>query len=321
MVKRSFIEYGKERFAVAGDSPAGKGAASGIRQQTGRNRGRDAKPSGGVGKRSAFGESIGAEGGKRAVNNNFFDIAAAAQGYSQLCGLMAGFSFAVLVWLVERLNLKDANTEEDVLVIRALVYLGVTFLGNLLVSFFWALVAGEARPETNRPQSLAYIATWLMALLAPMTMQSMTLVIATTGSRYATVLFRRVFFVTALIALVFLWTETSGVELVYRRATLEASRPTLPTTLLVAQVASYAVALAGVALSQRPTNRRFRLDTEASFANYTTAILGAMLIGALAFSQIAVASPGTFLLDTTLVVANLTWAAMLAWSCAFLPRE
>ncbi len=142
------------------------------------------------------------------MNSSYFDIAQAAQGYSQLGGIMAGFSFAVLVWLVDRLNLKDEDTKVDTLVIRALVFLGVTFLGNLLVSFFWALISGEPHSDANRPQSLAYIASWQMALLAPLTMQAMALVVASTGSGYAVSIFRRIYGVTAVVSLAFLWTES-----------------------------------------------------------------------------------------------------------------
>lgn len=255
------------------------------------------------------------------MNTNFFDIAAAANGYSQLCGILAGFSFAVLVWLVERLNLKDANTEEDILVIRALVFLGITFLGNLLVCFFWALVSGEAKSEANRPQTLAYIATWLMAMLGPMTMEAITLVIATTGSRYAVTLFRRIFFVTTLIGLAFLWTETTGIHMVYAGAQGELKREPLPLTLGITQVVTYVIVLAGFALSTRPATRRFGLDTEGSFANYTTAFLGAILIAALTFANIAVASPNIMLYQITFIVANLSWASVTAWSCGFLPSE
>lgn len=250
------------------------------------------------------------------VNSNFFDIAQAAQGYSQLGGIMAGFSFAVLVWLVDRLNLKDADTKVDILVIRALVFLGVTFLGNLLVSFFWALISGETHSDANRPQSLAYIASWQMALLAPLTMLSMALVVASTGSGYVVSIFRRIFWVTALVGLAFLWTESWGILRVYSG---NGGAAISPTPIIATQIATFLILVVGFLLSRRPPNRRLRLDTEGSFSNFSSLCLVALTAGAIAFANMAISPPEVRVMESLLCVANIAWTVVIAWSCAFLP--
>ena len=79
------------------------------------------------------------------------DITQAASSYSAVAGILAGFGFAVLVFLVERLSPEDQAGTADDATLRALVLLGITFLGNVLVSFFWAVIAGEVNVESNRP--------------------------------------------------------------------------------------------------------------------------------------------------------------------------
>jgi hypothetical protein len=251
------------------------------------------------------------------MNPNTFNIAEAAESYSSLSGIMAGFSFAVLVWLVERLNLKDANHDEDILVIRALVFLGITFLGNLLTSFFWALVHGESQPGLNRPQSLAYIATWMMAMMAPLTMLAITLVVATAGSNYAIKLFRRIFGVTVLIGLAFLWTETRGILMVYQGSPNQS--PT-DIPLLWVEVMTLGVMLLGYLLSRRRPTQRFGLDTENSFANFTGGLLLATLGAAFTFANLAIAPLSAQIPTVALMVANGIWVLFAFWACAYLPK-
>ncbi|MDX1933705.1 MAG: hypothetical protein SFU56_13995 [Capsulimonadales bacterium] len=241
------------------------------------------------------------------------DITKAAAGYSQLSGIMAGFSFAVLVWVVERLNTRDDNLQEDILVIRALVYLGITFLGNLVDSFFWALLSGVQSLDSPQVGILAHISAWQMAQLAPLTMQAMTLVVSTAGSRYAVTLFRRLFFVTALIGAAFTWTHTYAV--IQRYSASPAMMPYMPVC--VALFA--ALLLGGFLLSGRPSGQRFGADTEASFSRFVSISLVGTLLAGVAFAWATISPSGIPVSQGAIAIANLLWAALVAWSCAYLP--
>jgi hypothetical protein len=88
---------------------------------------------------------------------------------------------------------------------------------------------------------------------------------------------------------------------------------------MATQVATFVVLAAGFLLSRRPPSRRLRLDTESSFSHFSTVCLTALMVGAVAFANMAISPPEVRVMESLLCVANLGWTAVVAWSCAFLP--
>ncbi len=137
-----------------------------------------------------------------------YDITRAAQSYSQIAGILAGFAFVILVWLVERLLTAEHKHEPRIineLTQQALMFLGVTFVANLVVCVLWALVSGETQPQANRPRALGLFATLNFALVSPLTLEAVVFVVATTNHEAIVSVFRRICFVSIAIAVFYVW--------------------------------------------------------------------------------------------------------------------
>ncbi len=247
-----------------------------------------------------------------------FDITAAAASYSAVAALIAGFAFAVLVWIVERRASVGTDAGDGNLLDEALVFLALAFVGNVLVAFMWALISGEANIETNRPSLLSFIAGLIFSMIVPLTMQSMVYVVATTHSQRVIGLFRRIFFTSTIIGLAFQWTSSMGYVATLDRTLGVATMH--PVFFGAVGPASFLILLAGGLISRRDRSTRFGLSSNRSFDWYVSVWLAAMLVMAVGFGYVSAAPPDATIPLWLAGTANIYWAIQVAWGILFLPN-
>lgn len=248
-----------------------------------------------------------------------FSVAAAGEAMSSVAALIAGFSFAVLVWLVERHVHADTDPAADAIIEEALVFLVLTFVGNILAALMWALISGETSVTVTRPGVLNFIAAFIFSMLVPLTLQSMVFVVATTGSFRAINLFRRVFFATLIAGYAFQWTSTAGfVATVDQSMGVTSARPVLffgigPLTTVMLLVASI--------ISGRGRAARRWASSPLSFSNFVSIWLFTMVLCAVTFGYIQASSPNAILPVWVAGVGNVFWAVTVGWATLFLPAR
>jgi hypothetical protein len=247
-----------------------------------------------------------------------FDVAQAGASYSAVAGIIAGFAFAVLVWLVERLRPDEDHAPDNEGLIRALVFLGISFLGNMLVAFFWALVSGQMNLEANRTTILSFIAALNFSLFAPLTMEALVFVVATGGSQRAIELFRRIFFLSVIISLAFQWSSTVGLlEAQARNSSIVQNNGQffmimIPLTILIV--------LSSASINHVLSGRWKPLDSDNSFSIFIWVWLLTILVSALLFGVVSVSQPTTELPLWLVGLLNIGWAVALGWASLFLPK-
>jgi hypothetical protein len=248
-----------------------------------------------------------------------FNVAQAAEAYSAVAGIIAGFAFAVLVWMIDRLDSSDNSEGERTLITHALAFLALAFVANVFVAFLWALISGETDLATNRPGILSFIAGLNFSFLAPMTMEAMTFLVAVTNARRVVGLFRRIFFASVLIALAYQWTSTIGLLQTQARNThvFEENTPFL----LGLATLTYLILIVGGVISGRGSSQRFGLNSEQSFSRFIWVLLFAIFATAIGFGTISVISSDIVVASWIIAAANLSWSILMAWAIIFLPAE
>jgi hypothetical protein len=248
-----------------------------------------------------------------------YDVTVAAQSYSEVAGIIAAFSFAVLVWLVERLYKPEgveAGLERST--IRALVLLVMTFIGNLLTSLMWAQIAGEVDAASVRTSLLSWLTGLNFGLVVPVMLQSIIFVIASTKAASAIPLFRRIFFASVLLSLGQQWASSIGLL-----RTLWPSASILGDHLGMLAVClplSGGVILAGAVASRRALERRRELASAKSFSWFISLWLVGAVATVVAFGAVRTIGASTVSMPAWLVgVANVVWSAILGWALVFLP--
>jgi hypothetical protein len=248
-----------------------------------------------------------------------FDVTVAAESYSAVAGIISGFAFVVLVWLVERITRTDHDAAADLLTGRALVIVAITFVANVLVAFMWALISGETRLDSTRPGILSFLAGLNFALVVPLTLEAMVFVVTTTGIRQVLTLFRRIFLTGVIVSLAFQWTSTLGlVETQERTAAALQAHPVFFTLL---PALTLGLALAAFVLSRRATGQRFSLDSEASFSRFASVWLAGILVSGVGFGYVSASRVELFLPLWVVGLANVLWAVLIGWGMAFLPAD
>ncbi len=247
------------------------------------------------------------------------DITQAASSLSAVAGILAGFGFAVLVFLVERLSPQDRAGTADDATLRALVLLGITFLGNVLVSYFWAVIAGEANIESNRPNVLSFVAGYNFALLTPLTIEAMVFMVASTHAPRVVTLFRRIYFFTVIVTLSFQWSSTISL---LRTQTRDLSvfqqyggflSVFFPLTVILV--------MAGALVSQRAADNRWGFDSENSFSRFVWLLLIMLVSTAISFGVLSISGPDVALPIPVIAAAQVVWAVLVAWASMILPSE
>lgn len=247
-----------------------------------------------------------------------YDVTVAAQSYSQAASIVAGFAFMILVWLVESLHRRrDEGESVNGQTERALTFLAITFMANLMAALLWSVISGEAKAVASRPGILNFFVVLNFTLAAPLMFEALVFFLASAEVSQVIPLFRRVFFANVAIGLAFQWISTRGLL-----QALDRTREVVATNAMIFAVLlplTVAIVLAGGIVSARPRHNRFGLNTSASFSGFSTAWLAAILVTSLAFGLVMAGGPDVGLAKWAVWACNLAWAGLMAWAMAFLP--
>ena len=130
-----------------------------------------------------------------------FDITKAAGSFAQISGLLAGFVFMALTWIVQNIRKEDTKS---IYLKPTLVFLALTFMGNVLVAILWGLVSGDVSNSPQRPEVLDLLASSNFTLITALTLEALVFVVAFTDEPEVIGLFRIIFFVSVLIGIFYL---------------------------------------------------------------------------------------------------------------------
>lgn len=253
--------------------------------------------------------------------DNTFSITTSAQSYSEVSGVLGGFAFAAIVWLLERRH--DAqdfsySNEEK----QAFLLLFTSFTSNLIASILWGLVAGETNPNgtdvTIRAAAVGLYATLVFATAAILTLEAIIFLITLNpvGQAYNDVL-RGFFYTGAAVGFLYLW-NTSAYVLSYRgKSELNHVNWILAITIVL---------FLGILLSSRylvgrispPKQTEYR---QTSFLVFVWVWLLSMFISILAFAYVGRQNIYHAFSWGTILPANILWAILVGWATTLLPYQ
>ncbi len=246
-----------------------------------------------------------------------FDITKAAQIYSSISVVLAGFSFAVLMYVIQSNEKFSRETSGDAE--RGLTFIALTFLGNVVIAVLWAMISGEPSGKM-RPEIEGFVATLLFASNTPLTFQAVTLFIAATRRTSLVRLFRWTYLFTIMMATVFI-----VVNVAYLHAEIQAGSNGYPQPLSALHsvygkslIAFLAIVFLSAGLSQMP-RLRFKIATEKMFIAFTYAWLAGGLALVTFFAWVSMGEPDTIVSINWLYVLAFFWSLFNGWATIFTP--
>lgn len=138
-----------------------------------------------------------------------------AEIYASILGILAGFSFAILGWLVQKLD--GANsTRQQFLISRSIVFIGLTFTSGVISAIFWGITAATAEVARfsliPRANMVFYVASVHMTFIAPVTLEGIIYqIFSVTRSPVVIRVFRRVFLMAVFVSYMFLLVTTLAI--------------------------------------------------------------------------------------------------------------
>lgn len=238
-----------------------------------------------------------------------FDAAVIAQAHSGLTGLLAGFAFAALFLLVERLS----ETKQEGARARyrkTMLLLFVASVTGTVASFLFAMVTGD---PPRRALAAFLMPSAVFALSAMVLLLGINLIFNTFNTHQLSRLARHISYVTVLFVLAAVWDTGTAVVRYFE--------PVATTIWLLTLLAVMppATVLLLVVLGQTGTRRWFEGNT---FVSYCYAVIGSTIVfGGVQLSQSKVADEAARLsLWVAIVVMALT-ATLGAWTMLLFPKE
>lgn len=256
-----------------------------------------------------------------------FDITKAAQSYSSITVVLAGFSFAILMYVIQSSggsSPEDSPNDAE----KGLTLIALTFLGNVALSVLWGMVSGD-KYQKMRPEMLGFVATLLFANNAPLTFQAVAFFVAATGRNHLLRLFRWVYLFTVMMASVFvivnvviIHTEIHNFEKDAHDLPLWALTHSLyakslvvfvPIVLLLAWLVNIRSNRAGATMSSKG-NR-----VKDPFLLFTYACLANGVIFVVFFACVSTQDPDFFLPVSWLYILAIFWLMLTGWAVVFTP--
>jgi hypothetical protein len=244
-----------------------------------------------------------------------FDVTQSADAFSALAGIIAGFAFATLVWLVERIDPEDSAP--DAMNSRGLVLLGISFLGNVLIAFLYAIISGQTHPEAGRTDTLSFIAGSGFSLLTVLTIEALVFVVAATNIPWIAELFRRIFSFTVVIAAIFQW--SSALALLFGTVVVENLQAHVVGLGLYSGGSAILLG-AGLAIGNLKPERRYGLISRGGFNILIWLVLYYTLALACIYAYVANGPIDRAFSTRTIGIAMLAWSLLVGWACVFMPR-
>jgi hypothetical protein len=255
-----------------------------------------------------------------------FDITKAAQSYSNIAVVLAGFSFVILMYVVQS---SGGNSPEDSPddAEKGLALIALTFLGNIALSFLWGMVSGD-QYQRMRPEMLGLVATLLFANTAPLTFQAVAFFVAATGRSHLLRLFRWCYLFTVMMAAVFvivnvviIHTEihnfvTNAHDLPLWALTHSPYAKSLVVFVLIVLLLAWLVNNC----SNRTSAAASKVNrVQGTFRLFTFAWLANGVIFVIVFACISTQSPNFRLPINLLYVFAVFWLLLAGWAMVFTP--
>lgn len=138
-----------------------------------------------------------------------------AEIYAGILGILAGFSFAILGWLVQKLDTATSPWQQFLLS-RSIIFIGLTFTSGVISAIFWGITAatGEVARFSSIPRAntIFYVATIHMTFIAPVTLEGIIYqIFSVTESPVVIGVFRRVFLMAVFVSYLFLLITTLAI--------------------------------------------------------------------------------------------------------------
>jgi len=244
-----------------------------------------------------------------------FDITKAASTYSNIAVVLAGFSFAVLMYVIQSSGGRSHEESNDAE--RGLALIALTFLGNVAIAVLWAMVSGEPS-QMMRPETLGFVATLLFANNTPLTFQAVAFFVAATGNTSLLRLFRWVYLFTVMMAAIFVIVNVAFIHTYIHNASTGACE--LPFDAfgnsLYGRCLTLLVPLGlFVAWLLNLYSNRVRV----TFSAFTFAWLASSLAFVVFFAWVSMQSPGVILPVGWIYVLALFWLLITGWAVVFTP--
>lgn len=267
-----------------------------------------------------------------------FDITKAAQAYSNITVVLAGFSFAILMYVVQSSGRSEESPDAE----KGLALIALTFLGNVAIAVLWGMVSGE-QYQKMRPEILGFVATLLFANNTPLTFKAVALSVAATGRTRLLRLFRWTYLFTIMMAGVFVIVNVFFIHTEIHNVTTGASgRPLyalkslygkflvvfVPIVLLLAWLvnlccnhARATMSFNGNRVPSSPMTFRLRVGmaTTRTFPAFTFVWLAGSLAFIIFFAWISIQPINVTLPISWIYVLALCWLLITGWAMVFTP--
>ncbi len=138
-----------------------------------------------------------------------------AEIYAGVLGILAGFSFAILGWLVDKLD-SSGTPRQQFLISRSIIFIGLTFTSGVISAIFWGITAAAAEvprfASVPRANTIFYVATIHMTFIAPVTLEGIIYqIFSVTDSPVVIRVFRRVLLMAVFVSYLFLLITTLAI--------------------------------------------------------------------------------------------------------------
>jgi hypothetical protein len=244
-----------------------------------------------------------------------FDITKAAQAYSNITVVLAGFSFAVLMYVVQSSGHRSHEESPDAE--KGLALIALTFLGNVAIAVLWGMVSGE-QYQRMRPEMLGFVATLLFANNAPLTFQAVAFFVAATGRTSLLRLFRWTYLFTIMMAVVFVIVNVLFIHTeIHNVATGASDLPLYALNSLHAK--SLIVFMPVVLLFAWLVNICYNHAAAKTFPAFTFAWLVSSSAFIIFFAWVSVQPPQFTLPLSWIYGLALLWLLITGWAMVFTP--
>ena len=257
-----------------------------------------------------------------------FDITKAAVAFSQISVVLAGFAFAVLSWMVqnkkspedEKPKNEEAKDIKGDLATQTLVFLALTFMGNVMVAILWGLLSGETYPASNRAEILDFLASSIFALITTLTFEAIVFVVAVTAHREIIRLFRQVFVTSLAIGMIYLWFSTVDIIVTQENSDIQAVIQRHLLFFLLILVLTIIPLVIGW-LTNKQVIQRLHVFVSARFSLFVLVLLIGMSLIAIGFGIVEELIPDVYLPLGVAGFINIAGAVLMGWAITFLPSN
>lgn len=249
-----------------------------------------------------------------------FNITIAAQSYSQVTGVLAGFGMTIIVLLVDRIIPPDSGQEASPNVQRALALLSYAVMANMVCAVFYGHISGDTTELRIRPLVLGLITNILFVMSIQIMLEALALIVLQRQIPEVAGLRRYLLFAATIILVM----DVMGISVGVLNAQLghtsfgETIRNNLTFLLTLLAFLSVPPLMGGI-LNLNLLNTRLRLESTKSFWAFFIVLLVWTLGMVGGFSFVSSFPADQSLSQLSLLIMGGTWSILMGWSLVFIP--